>query len=477
MAMINVLVVGGISMAVVGGTLEVMDRRVDQLRILRMQNRMDFIQKRVTESAGSPHAMTLSSLKKGSTYLATCLSGKTACRTDKEWPFELYNSDGDLLSKKYDINGNDCKRTCAIEVKTWFKVKCSGDRTACATPNEIVTRYEVRQTGNPQLLKKLFHGRQFKPLPGEVPLALFLCEREGEYMVGVAPDGTVTCAEPEQEVAALMCKNKGEYPKGIDRDGQMICWTPPPGSILNPESPLCTGPNPGPECKRTCEEGVDCPCTGPECKPTCEEGVDCPCTGPNCKKCEGPECNKTCNKDIAVLMVLDVSQSMTKDGDNKRKQRIDEAREAALNFVKMLRPTDEVATMTFSTGVKTLHAWSKPNTKVKDVIDRVKSDRGTTNMVDGLEYAFKLQKSASLDNKVVLFMSDGINEQDEGSVKKSASKFRDAGVDVWSIGFSPDVDDKEMEGIATNKSMYRRARTGAELKKVYEEIAKKDLCR
>jgi hypothetical protein len=455
MAMINVLVVGGVTMAVVGGTLEVMDRRVDQLRILRMQNRMDFIKKRVEESAASPHAMTISSLRKGSTYLATCLSGKTACSIDKEWPFELYNSDGDLLSKKYDINGKNCKKTCAIEVKTWFKVKCSGERTSCVTPNEIVTRYEVRQAGDPKLLKKLFHGRKFKPLPGEVSLALFLCEREGEYMVGVAPDGTVTCAEPEQEVAALMCKNKGEYPKGIDRNGQMICWTPPEGHPLGKSGGGDGGGDSGGDGGGGSEGDPD----------------------DNTDKCTGPDCDKVCNKDIAVLMVLDVSQSMTKDGDNKRKQRIDEAREAALNFVKMLRPTDEVATMTFSTGVKTLHAWSKPNTKVKDIIDRVKSDRGTTNMVDGLEYAFKLQKSASLDNKVVLFMSDGINEQDDGSVKKSASKFRDAGVDVWSIGFSPDVDDKEMEGIATNKSMYRRARTGAELKKVYEEIAKKDLCR
>lgn len=215
---ISVILLAGIGLVAALGTSQMMSKRVDYLRIIRMQHRLELTEKGVINAAQSMAGMTRSAKSNLSSSLARCLIARR-CRTEGSFrSFKLHNSNGTRLDGKRDLSGRPCRgNLCPIQVETSYRIECAAGYT-CRTPSRIITRFKIRQ---PVTSKKLFHGRMFKPRDGEANLAPFVCD-DDQYVVGITADGAIKCDYARLSLSGLECERE-QAAFGVTRQGFVQC--------------------------------------------------------------------------------------------------------------------------------------------------------------------------------------------------------------------------------------------------------------
>lgn len=134
-----------------------------------------------------------------------------------------------------------------------------------------------------------------------------------------------------------------------------------------------------------------------------------------------------------VAIVLDISISMNFNS------RFAVAKNTAIEFLKVLNPTDTVMVVGFSGGVTELLPPT-PLTVPGVIIDRINkcSAENGTNLSAALTHTYNLMPSNFHDKQVVI-ISDGMNPQsDEAGTKEIARKMSSENIAVSAIGIYPD---------------------------------------
>ncbi|MGE0172404.1 MAG: VWA domain-containing protein [Oligoflexales bacterium] len=228
MSLLSVVMFGAIGLVATTGALRILDDKVDQLRILRMQSQLDTLVDRVRAAAASRTSITESAKQEPGSLLYNCIVDNN-CKVAST-PYRLYGTVGDELTGYFKITGEHCGFTvpkgsetvCPIFVETQLSISCASSSISCFAPNKISTTFRVRQA-NTNTAAKLFGGRvNFKDISDTVELALFSCP-EGEYVKAINNDGTISCTPPVASEFSAACDVPGTAAFGLSAKGLLKC--------------------------------------------------------------------------------------------------------------------------------------------------------------------------------------------------------------------------------------------------------------
>lgn len=214
--LVSVMLLAGVLGLLSLGTYQVFHQQLDLLRIVRMQQRLSLLEKKLINTARSYGAMRATAALHPNSTLARCFGGRECFALASFEPLPLVDAVRQPLSGLYDLNGRPCTGSCPIEVRTELKLVCGDGSAKCELPSEIQTRYTIRKA-SPEQIK----GREFKELTGVVSLSAFACP-SGQYIRAVTGDGQLICDESFISANGNSCPPKMAA-VGIDSAGFLKC--------------------------------------------------------------------------------------------------------------------------------------------------------------------------------------------------------------------------------------------------------------
>ena len=215
-SLIGILLIAGLGLIIYGATIGALGKRVDYLKIIRMQHRLELEEQKVVNAAQSMGSMlaTARKLPKGHGLRECLLEGN--CQASRSYrSYDLYNSGRVKLSGLKNLSGFPCDTNCPIEVATRYRIDCGGPRS-CKIPASVETLYVVGQKS-----KDFFDGKSFKSRTDSAHLAAFVCE-DNKYIVGITDDGIIQCDYARLAVQGMQCK-PGESAYFVTPEGLIDC--------------------------------------------------------------------------------------------------------------------------------------------------------------------------------------------------------------------------------------------------------------
>lgn len=185
---------------------------------------------------------------------------------------------------------------------------------------------------------------------------------------------------------------------------------------------------------------------------------------------------------IAVALVLDVSGSMAGEP-------LENAKEAANNFLDNLAPQDRAAIVAFRTSVNLddpfpqldpsrEHDFTTDHGALHNLVNGLSATLGVgkTCLYDATFKAVKMTARQSAGRRAVLVFTDGRETPQEGcSVLKDddpINEARQAGVPVFTVGLGSEVDPNYLRRLAlTTGGTYQQATDSAQLAPLFQSIA------
>jgi Ca-activated chloride channel family protein len=140
------------------------------------------------------------------------------------------------------------------------------------------------------------------------------------------------------------------------------------------------------------------------------------------------------SRGVDIMLCLDVSESMS--APDLKPNRITAAKERAKEFVSK-RNGDRVGLVVFANGAMTMCPLTSDRSVLTAVIDRVRLGMidGTRTAVGmGLANAVARLKTSTAKSKVVILLTDGVNNTGEIDPQTAAQLARSYGIKVYSIG-------------------------------------------
>jgi len=129
---------------------------------------------------------------------------------------------------------------------------------------------------------------------------------------------------------------------------------------------------------------------------------------------------------IVSFLVVDVSSSMSQEG------KIEGAKQAALKFIQMMRPQDQVGLITFNELVHVIVPLTSNKDVLSQAVGELSSD-GNTAWHDGAVKAAELLKSVP-GRKSIVILTDGLDNQSKNSLADAAAKVQQIETPVYTIG-------------------------------------------
>jgi len=116
---------------------------------------------------------------------------------------------------------------------------------------------------------------------------------------------------------------------------------------------------------------------------------------------------KKTREGVNVVLVLDVSGSMK--AEDYKPNRIEAAKSSAKRLLESLNPKDNVGIVIFESGATTSAYLSPFKDRVIEKLAAVKVKEGKTAIGDGLALAVDMATSVPNKKKVIVLLSDGVN--------------------------------------------------------------------
>lgn len=202
----------------------------------------------------------------------------------------------------------------------------------------------------------------------------------------------------------------------------------------------------------------------------------------------GREEAKIITEGVDIMLVVDVSSSMSKDGLERGVPNIDVVKEVVAGFVRG-RADDKLGLVTFAALPRTICPLTLDNDAMLRHLAAVECVR-TNGPEDGtgigvaLGHAARKLKDSDATTKVVVLLTDGIENQFIIAPEEAAELCADLGIRVYTIGAGitrrpglfGGVEEVELptdmlEAVATTTDgRFFRARSARVLEMVYEEI-------
>lgn len=197
---------------------------------------------------------------------------------------------------------------------------------------------------------------------------------------------------------------------------------------------------------------------------------------------------------IDIVMVLDVSSSML--ARDFQPDRLEAAKKVISDFIKR-RPNDRIGLVIFSGEAFTQVPLTTDHAMITSMLKDVKSGmiEDGTAIGDGLATAVSRLKDSKAISKVIILLTDGVNNAGSIDPRSAADIAKMFGIRVYTIGvgskgYAPypvqdqfgrvhmqqmpvQIDEKLLKDIAaTTGGQYFRAENNKKLKEIYNEIDK-----
>lgn len=202
------------------------------------------------------------------------------------------------------------------------------------------------------------------------------------------------------------------------------------------------------------------------------------------------------NKGIDIVMAIDVSASML--ARDLKPNRLEALKKVATNFVNR-RPNDRIGIVVYAGESFTQTPITSDKGIVKRTISEIKWGQleGGTAIGMGLGSAVNRLKDSKAKSKVIILLTDGVNNSGNIDPRTATELAKELGIKVYTIGLGTngmadfpwardprtgklsfrkqqvEIDEKLLEHIAAEtEGKYFRATNNTKLKEIYEEIDK-----
>jgi tight adherence protein B len=168
-----------------------------------------------------------------------------------------------------------------------------------------------------------------------------------------------------------------------------------------------------------------------------------------------------------IALAIDVSGSMDDS--------IDQARQAAINFVSSLPEDSQVAVVTFGDEARTLMQPTSNLLAVRTKIDDIRADDDNTALYDGVRTAANLLSAGGAEQPNVVLLSDGENNTGAGA-DAAIEALKSHGVRLWAVSLQNDDNLPALEALVGDNGRVLTASDGDSLDAIYAGVAS-DLAR
>jgi Ca-activated chloride channel family protein len=135
---------------------------------------------------------------------------------------------------------------------------------------------------------------------------------------------------------------------------------------------------------------------------------------------------------VNVVLVLDVSGSM--QAEDYPPNRLESAKKSAEILLNSLQPKDNAGIVTFETGATTAAYLSPYKDKVIDKLRDIMPREGKTAIGDGLSLGIDMATSVPNKQKVVILLSDGVNNAGVITPGEAVAFAKSNDIQVYTIG-------------------------------------------
>ena len=202
-------------------------------------------------------------------------------------------------------------------------------------------------------------------------------------------------------------------------------------------------------------------------------------------------------KGIDIVMAIDLSSSML--AKDLKPNRMEALKQVASNFVDA-RPNDRIGVVVYTSEAYTKIPVTSDKAIVKEAIKDIKYDNGLqdgTGIGMGLTTAVNRLKDSKAKSKVIILLTDGVNNAGFIEPETASEIAKEYGIKVYTIGlgsngmaefpyaYAPngkgflykmmpvEIDEQLMKTIAKNTGgKYFRANSNSKLESIYKEINK-----
>jgi len=201
--------------------------------------------------------------------------------------------------------------------------------------------------------------------------------------------------------------------------------------------------------------------------------------------------NKKNIEGIDVVLALDVSGSMM--AEDFKPNRLESAKKTALEFIEE-RPNDRIGLVVYEGEAYTQSPLTNDHVLLHDLFEQVESGLvvGGTAIGSGLITAVNRLRESDAKSKVIILLSDGVNNSGEVDPITASQIAKEFGIRVYTIGVGKngtapfpvqtpfgtvmqqvpvEIDEKLLNSIAEiTNGKYFRAKNEKELQSIYTEI-------
>ncbi|PWR75019.1 VWA domain-containing protein [Methanospirillum stamsii] len=135
---------------------------------------------------------------------------------------------------------------------------------------------------------------------------------------------------------------------------------------------------------------------------------------------------------VNVVLVIDVSGSM--QANDYQPTRLESAKRSAEILLKSLDIKDYAGVITFETGATSAAYLSPDKDRVIKKLRAIEPKEGATAIGDGLGLGIDMAESIPNKKKVVILLSDGVNNAGVIAPEEAAQFAREKGIQVFTIG-------------------------------------------
>ncbi len=151
-----------------------------------------------------------------------------------------------------------------------------------------------------------------------------------------------------------------------------------------------------------------------------------------------------------IALLLDTSGSMKGDP-------LDEAKIAAIDFIKSLKDIDEVKIFVFNDDVKYIQDFTTEKNSLINAINSVETEGTKTVLNLAVFKAAKDLDEKPLGNRAIVLLTDGKDEGASIAIEDAIGKATDSKIPIYSVGFGKnfDEDDKNNYDEEANEALSR----------------------
>ena len=198
---------------------------------------------------------------------------------------------------------------------------------------------------------------------------------------------------------------------------------------------------------------------------------------------------KQTKEGVNVVVVMDVSGSMA--ASDYKPTRLEAAKESAKMLINELNNKDNSGIVIFSSGATTSAYLSPYKDKVLGKLSGIKQTEGETSLGDGLALAVDMATSIPNKKKVIVLMSDGVNNAGVISPDDAISYAKTNNIQVYTVGIGSkervilgydwfgrpqyaELDEVTLQKIAKETNgQYFKSVDSSTLEKIYSELPQK----